>query len=148
GARRRVAPGLRHRRQRRDLRRAPLRLRRGRPALRPRPLAPLPDGAARPPRRVRAGGGRLREADALERDRVPAQGADVRALLADRAARQDAARAAARLPARPPLTPPPPLRLGAAPPRPARELGRARRERLGLRRRARRPGPPARGGGG
>ena len=35
-------------------------------------------------------GARLGEADAVERDRVPAQGADVRALLADRAARQDA----------------------------------------------------------
>ncbi len=41
-------------------------------------------------------GARVREADADERDRVPPQGADVRALLADRAARQDAAPPAAR----------------------------------------------------
>ena len=67
--------------------RAPRRLRRGRPALRSRPVAAVPDGAARPPRGLRAGGARVREADADERDRVPAQGAHVRALLADRPAR-------------------------------------------------------------
>ena len=50
---------------------------------------------ARPARDLRAGGARVREADADERDRVPAQGADVRALLGDRAARLDAARLAA-----------------------------------------------------
>ena len=63
------------------------------PRFGPRPLVPVPDGAARPPRGLRAGGARVREADAVERDRVPAQGAHVRALLADRAARQDAAAA-------------------------------------------------------
>ncbi len=59
-------------------------LRRGRSALRPRPLVPVPDGAARAARRLRPGGAGLREADADERGRVPAQGAHVRALLADR----------------------------------------------------------------
>ena len=44
---------LRHRRQRLDLRGAPLGLRRRRPAVRPRPLVPVPDGAARPPRGLR-----------------------------------------------------------------------------------------------
>ena len=53
-ARRRVAARLGHRRQRLDLRGAPRRLRRGRPALRARPLAPVPDGPARPARRLRA----------------------------------------------------------------------------------------------
>ena len=72
------------------------RLRRGRSALRSRPLAPVPDGPARAARGLRAGRGRVREADADERDRVPAQGAHVRALLADRAARVDAPPPAAR----------------------------------------------------
>ena len=40
-----VAARLGHRRQRLDLRRAPLRLRRGRPEVGPRPLVPVPDGA-------------------------------------------------------------------------------------------------------
>ena len=48
------ATGLDHRRQRLDLRGAPRRLRRRRPALRPRPVLPVPDGAARPARGVRA----------------------------------------------------------------------------------------------
>ena len=94
----RVAARLRHRRQRLDLRRAPIRLRRGRPTFRPRSLASLPDGAARAARGVRARRSRLGEADAVERDRVPAQGADVRALLADRAAREDAPPARPALP--------------------------------------------------
>ncbi len=80
----RVATRLGHRRQRLDLRRAADGLRRRRSALRPRPLLPVPDGAARPPRGVRARGARVREADADERGRVPPQGADVRALLGDR----------------------------------------------------------------
>ena len=42
------------RRQRLDLRRAPRALRGGRPALRPRPLVPVPDGQARLPRGLRA----------------------------------------------------------------------------------------------
>ena len=50
----RVAARLRHGRQRIDLRGAPRRLRRGRPALRPRSVAAVPHGAARPSRRVRA----------------------------------------------------------------------------------------------
>ena len=86
-ARRRVAARLGHRRQRLDLRGAPRGLRRGRPALRPRPLVPVPDGAARPARGLRAGGERVREGDADERGRVPPQGADVRALLGDRRSR-------------------------------------------------------------
>ena len=54
---------------------------------------PVPDGAGGPPRGLRAGGARVREADADERGRVRAQGADVRALLGDHAARLDAAAA-------------------------------------------------------
>ncbi len=109
-ARRRVAARLGHRRQRLDLRRAARGLRRGRPALRPRPLVPVPDGAARPARRLRAGGERVREGDADERGRVPAQGADVRALLGDRARGEDAAPPAAALPRRDRLAPAPALR--------------------------------------
>ena len=63
----RVAAALRHRRQRLDLRGASRGLRRRRPAVRPRPLVPVPDGAARPARGLRAGGGRVREADAEHR---------------------------------------------------------------------------------
>ena len=51
---RRVAARLGDRRQRLDLRGAPRRLRRGRPALRPRPVAAVPDGAARPAGGLRA----------------------------------------------------------------------------------------------
>ena len=54
---------------------------------------PVPDGAGGQAGRLRAGGARLREADADERDRVRAQGADVRALLGDHAPRLDAAAA-------------------------------------------------------
>ena len=43
----------------------------------------LRHGPARPSRRVRAGGACLREALSRSRGRIPAQGADVRALLAD-----------------------------------------------------------------
>ena len=53
-ARRRVAARLGHRRQRIDLCGAPIGLRRGRPALRPRSVAAVPDGAARPARGLRA----------------------------------------------------------------------------------------------
>ena len=88
---RRIAARLGHGRQRLDLRRAAQRLRRGRSPLRARPVAAVPDGAARPARGLRARGARLGEADAVQRDRVPPQGADVRALLADRPAREDAA---------------------------------------------------------
>ena len=95
-ARRRVAARLGHRRQRLDLRRAARGLRRGRPALRARPLAPVPDGAARAARGVRARGERVREGDADERGRVPAQGAHVRALLGDRRRGEDAARGCGR----------------------------------------------------
>ncbi len=95
-ARRRVAARLGHRGKRIDLRRAARRLRRGRSALRPRSLAPVPAGPGRTPRGVRARRPRLGEADALERDRIPAQGAHVRALLADRPPRQDVPSAAGR----------------------------------------------------
>ncbi len=90
--------------------RAAQRLRRGRPALRPRPLAAVPDGAARAACRLRAGGERVREGDADERGRVPPQGADVRALLGDRRRGQDAAAAAAALSRRGALAPAPALR--------------------------------------
>ena len=90
----RVAARLGHGGQRRDLCAAPVRLCRGRSPLRARPLASLPHGAAGPARGVRAGGARLRAADADERERVPAQGADVRARVAHRAAGADASRPA------------------------------------------------------
>ena len=61
------------------------------------------------------GGGRVREADADERGRVPAQGAHVRALLADRRPRADAPPPAARLPRRARLAPASSLRQRAAP---------------------------------
>ena len=81
----------------------------------------VPDGAGGPPRRLRARGAGVREADAVERDRVPAQGAHVRALLGDHPARLDAEAAAVRLPRRGDLAPAAPLRQRAAPPRPARD---------------------------
>ena len=83
-----VAARLDHRRQRPDLRGAARGLRRRRPALRPRPGVPVPDGAARPAGRLRPRGDLGREAVARPRGRVPAQGAHVRALLADHAARR------------------------------------------------------------
>ena len=91
-----------------------------------------------PPRRLRAGRARVREADADERDGVPAQGAHVRALLADHAARLDAEAPAARLPRRSRLAPRAPLRERHPASRPARELVRARRRRPRLPGRARR----------
>ena len=124
-ARRRVAHRLRHRRQRLDLRGAARGLSRGRPALRPRPLVPVPDGAARPPRRVRAGGERVREGDADERGRVPPQGADVRALLGDRGRGEDAAAPAAALLRRGRVAPASPLRQRPAARRAARVDDRA-----------------------
>ena len=65
---------------------------------------------------------RVREADADERDGVPAQGADVRALLADRPARAGCSGgSAAVLRRRDRLAPAPALRVRAAAPRPARD---------------------------
>ena len=92
---------------------------------------------ARAPRGLRAAGEGVREADAVERDRVPAQGAHVRALLGDHPARLDAEAAAARLPRRGDLAPAAPLRQRAAPPRPARDVARARRRGARLPARAR-----------
>ena len=58
----------------------------------------------------------LREADAGDRDRVPAQGADVRALLADRRCAGGCSAACRRVPRRDRLAPPPALRQRPAPP--------------------------------
>ncbi len=80
-----------------------------------------------------------------ERERVPAQGADVRALVAHRAAWADAAPPAARLSPRARLAPAPALRERAAPSPPARELPRVARARRRLRGRPRSPARPARG---
>ena len=85
-----VAAGLDHGRQRLDLCAQARRLCRCRSPLRPRSLAALPDGAEAAPRRLRAPGAGAREADSIARERVPAQGAHVRALLADHAAGLDA----------------------------------------------------------
>ena len=109
-SRRGVAARLDHRRQRLHLRGQARRLRRGRPALGSRPLVSLPDGAGGAARRLRARRARLREADAVERDRVPPQGAHVRALLGDHAARLDVPPPSARLPRRDRLAPAAPLR--------------------------------------
>ena len=136
---------LGHGRQRLDLRGAPLRLRRGRPALRPRSLASLPHGAARPPGGLRARGAtrarsrrRSNETEYRRKVRmfehcwlIVLRGKMLRRLgplytLADR------------------LAPSPALRLGPAPPRPARDVDRARLARLVLRRRARGPARAAR----
>ncbi len=92
---------------------------------------------AGPARGLRAGGAGVREADAVERDRVPAQGAHVRALLGDHAARLDAEAAPVRLPRRGDLAPAAPLRQRHPPPRPARDLARARRRGARLPGRAR-----------
>ena len=105
--------------RRSDLRRAPQRLRRARPALRARPRAPVSPRPPRPPRGRRPGGARVGEAGPRHRGRVPAEAADVRALLADRASRRHAPRrpAALRAPAR--VAPAPPLRDGLPAPVPA-----------------------------
>src|SRR4051812_33937954 len=99
-ARCRVPAALGDRWERVDLRRASKRLRRSRSALRPRSRAAVPDGSARAPRGLRAGGRRIREAHAVQRDGVPAQGAHVRALLVDHAARPHAAAPRTGLPRR------------------------------------------------
>ena len=80
---------------------------------------------------------RVREADADERERVPAQGADVRALLADRARAagccgSSAPRYTSQILSHRLLR----YALGAAAPRAARDVDRAARPRLDLRRRA------------
>ena len=100
---------------------------------------PVPDGAGRPSRGLRARGAGVRAADADERDGVRAQGADVRALLGDHAARLDAPPAAARVPRRDALAPRAALRERRAPPRPRsrrascsrRPAGRTRSSSLG-----------------
>src|SRR4029079_7282976 len=139
-----VTPRLGHGRERLDRRAAPRRLRRGRPALGARPPLPLPDGAGGPPRGLRARRARVRAADADERGRVRPQGADVRALLGDHAARRDAAAAAARLPRLGDLASRAPLRQRGAPPRAPRNEPRARADRLAVRARPPRPARRAR----
>src|SRR5207302_10878687 len=143
---RRVAARLGHSGQRRDLRAPPVGLRRGRPALRARPLASVPHGPARTPGGLRAAGPRLRAPDPDERERVPAQGADVRALVAHRAARADVAPPAARLPSRARLAPSPALREWALASHPARALDRVARPRRRLRGAPRSSARAARGG--
>src|SRR5205814_245540 len=86
-----------------------------------------PDGPARKARGLRAGSRRLGKALARPRGRVPPQGAHVRALLADRAARADAAWARSDVPARDRLASPSALRERPAPPRAARLIDRTRR---------------------
>ena len=86
---------------------------------------------AGPPRGLRARRARVREADTDERGRVRAQGADVRALLGDHAARLDAAAPAAGLPRLGRLPPPAALRQRAAPPRAPRDERGARAQPAG-----------------
>ena len=143
-SRRRVPTRVGHGRQRIDLRGSPVGLCRGRSAVRSRFGAPVPDGAARPTGGLRAGRGGTREGNTHERDRVPAQGPHVRALLADRRSREDAAPARAAVRRGRLLAPPPALRVGNPARRPAGHLARADRAWLHLRPRARRAARAAR----
>ena len=118
---------LDHRRQRRDLRGPALGLRRV--AVRARPRLPGPDGAARPPRRLRARGARVREALARHRGRVPPQGADAALVVAAPVRGRQPARRPAALPRGAALAPRPPLRERLPPPGAARDERRARAAR-------------------
>src|SRR3954452_18894 len=120
----RVAPRVDHGRHRPDLRSAAHRLRRRRPTLRTRSRAAVSHGAARPPRRLRARRSCVGEAVSGHRGRVPAQGPHVRALLADRSPRQDAAPPRPHLLAGDPVAPPSPLRERVAAPDLARRFAR------------------------
>src|SRR5439155_25854988 len=110
----RVRARLDHRRQRRDLRGAALRLRRV--AVRARPRLPGADGAARPARGLRARGARVREAEPRQRGRVPAQGADAAVVVAPSVRGGKPARPAAALPRGADLAPRPALRERLPPP--------------------------------
>ena len=87
----RVGAGVGDGGQRRDLRGPPRRLRRGRPRDGPRPLVPVPDGQARPPRGLRRPGARATEkmVPTIEGE-WRAQAADDEPRLADRPARRPA----------------------------------------------------------
>ena len=91
GARAGVAARVRHGGQRADLRGAARRLGGPRAVVRPRPRAPVPDGAARPARGVRPRRGLGREAVEGHRGRVPAQGADAARRVGARLPRDAAA---------------------------------------------------------
>src|SRR4249919_1758094 len=78
GARAGVDSELDHRRERRNLRGEAGGVRRGRSQVRPRLRVPVPHGAERPPRRLRAGGRRRREARRRTGGRVRPQGEDDR----------------------------------------------------------------------
>ena len=82
--------------KRRDLCRSPRRLPRGRSAIRPRHELPVPDGAKWLSSGLRAECQGGREHDHRHRGRVPPQGADVRACLADAVQGQDVRAATAR----------------------------------------------------
>src|SRR5207302_5673177 len=132
-----IAARLGHRRQWANLCRAARRLRRGRSALRARPVVPLSDGAARATGGLRAGGELVREGDADERGRIQAQGAHVRTLLGDCRRGEDAASATAALLRRGALTPPLALCEWCAAPDSPRYERRAARARNSLRRNTR-----------
>src|SRR5262249_41469206 len=140
-ARERVGARLDHGRQRRDLRGAPVGLRRM--AVRPRPGLPDADGAAGPPGRLRGGGVGLREAEPRQRGRVPAQGADAAVVVALPVRGEAAARGAAEVAVRAGLAPRAPLRERLPAPDPARDLDRAGERGLAVRGRARRAGAVA-----
>src|SRR6266498_5661577 len=90
-------------------------------ALRPRPRLPEPDGAARPPGGLRAGGARLREAEPRHRGRVPAQGTHAAVVVAPTVRGAQSARRAAALSRRAALAPRAALRQRLSAPGAARQ---------------------------
>ena len=135
------------RRQRRDLRGPPRRLRRGRPGDGPRPLVPVADGQARLARGLRARRGGDREDGPDDRGRVAAQAADDEPRVADRPARRPAlpARLRPALRADGRLAPAAALRDARAPRRDRAERARRPRPAAAARRagrRTRRCSPP------
>ena len=136
----RVAAGVGHRRQRRDLRRAPGGLPARRPGHGPRPLAALQHRQARLARGLRPGGARDREDGAHHRGRVRTQAAHDEPRVADRPARRPAlpARLPAALRADGRLAPAAALRHAVPARRRAGRQRRAARQRPGLRRDLRR----------
>src|SRR3954470_646406 len=142
-----VGARLDHGGQRRDLRRAPRGLRRGRTRHGPRPVVPVPDGQARVARGLRPRGPGDGENGPHHRGRVAAQAADDEPRVADRPARRPAlpARLRPALRADDRLAPRAALRLARAS-RGHRRRRAAARAAAGLRRGARGPRRAARRG--
>src|SRR5204862_2172122 len=114
-----------------------------------RPRLPGADGAARPPRGLRARGARVREAEPRQRGRVPAQGADAPLVVAPSLRGREPARSAAAVSRPAALASRAPLRERLSPRRAARDEHRSRRRRRSVPGGALRAGrvPGARGRG-